>query len=280
MREVYANPDRAVAEIAARQHGVVSIDQLHAVGLGKDMITRRLKAGRLHRVHRGVYAVGHPGISLQGRWMGAVLALGEGALLSHRSAACLWGLLPTGAKDETHVTVCGSGGRRRRTDIRVHRSTSLEPSERRSRLGIPVTSPARTLSDLRRGLSPQEWRRAARQAAVLGFNIGSDAAQPSTRSELESLFLTLCRRYRLPEPEVNVRIGGFLVDFVWRDRRLIVETDGYRYHRGRVAFDDDRARDLHLRTLGYEVIRLTYDQVTKRPGEIAAALRTVLAKSI
>jgi very-short-patch-repair endonuclease len=114
---------------------------------------------------------------------------------------------------------------------------------------------------------------------VLGLPIGSDANHDRTRSDLERDFLRLCRRHRLPAPEVNARIGRFLVDFLWRDRRLIVETDGYRYHRGRQAFEDDRARDLEQRALGYEVIRLSYRQVIDEPGRVAEVLRTALAPS-
>jgi very-short-patch-repair endonuclease len=148
-----------------------------------------------------------------------------------------------------------------------------------------VTTPARTLSDLRRvvatpgrrGLiSPKELRRAIRQANVLGLPVGEEERQERTRSELERDFLRLCRRHRLPAPEVNVRVGPHLVDFLWRERMLVVETDGYRYHSGRVAFEDDRARDLELRALGYEVVRLSSRQVVEEPGAIADTLRAVL----
>lgn len=112
---------------------------------------------------------------------------------------------------------------------------------------------------------------------MLGLRTGLDTPSEPTRSELESLFLRLCQHHGLPKPEVNVRVSGLLVDFVWRNRRLIVETDGYRYHRGRAAFEDDRARDLRLRSLGYEVLRLTHDQVVKQGRATAAVLRQVLA---
>jgi very-short-patch-repair endonuclease len=114
-----------------------------------------------------------------------------------------------------------------------------------------------------------------RQAEVLELTLDS-AVGDQTRSELEHLFLRLCRRHRLPMPEVNVRVGGRIVDFLWRDRRLIVETDGYRYHRGRVAFEDDRARDLEQRALGFEVVRLSHRQVTDEPQRVAAVLRSAL----
>jgi very-short-patch-repair endonuclease len=146
------------------------------------------------------------------------------------------------------------------------------------RLGIPVTTPARTVSDLRRAIPLQELRRAVRQAELLGLPIGMDAVRDRTRSELEFLFLELCRRYKLPAPDVNVRVGSLVVDFVWHRKHLIVETDGYRYHRGRIAFEKDRSRDLELRALGYDVIRLTHDQVVSRPEEALTAVRYALSR--
>ncbi|MGH2980745.1 MAG: endonuclease domain-containing protein [Solirubrobacterales bacterium] len=144
------------------------------------------------------------------------------------------------------------------------------------RKGIPVTTPARTISDLRRSVPPGLVRKAIRQAEVIGLGIGGDAKADLTRSELEDRFLALCRRHRLPVPGVNARIGSYVVDFLWRDQRLIVETDGYRYHRGRQAFEDDRARDVELRLLGYEVVRFTYRQLVDDPARVARALRALL----
>ena len=110
---------------------------------------------------------------------------------------------------------------------------------------------------------------------MLGLSLGDDHVPERTRSALEHLFLHLCKRLGLPAPEVNARICSLEVDFLWRDRRLIVETDGYRYHRGRAAFEDDHARDLRLRALGYDVVRLTYRQVMDEPGEVASVLRAL-----
>jgi very-short-patch-repair endonuclease len=146
----------------------------------------------------------------------------------------------------------------------------------RRRRGIPLTSPARTLADLSGWVSAETLRRATRQAEVLGFPLGDPHLADPTRSELERRFLQLCRRHRLPRPEVNVRAGGFLVDFLWRAQRVVVETDGYRYHRGRQAFEDDRTRDLELRLRGYQVLRLSYIQVVEEPGVVAMALRALL----
>jgi predicted transcriptional regulator of viral defense system len=160
--------DRAIARLAANQHGVVSVDQLRAIGLDLDAISYRVRVGWLYRVHRGVYAVGHPHLTVEGRWMAAVLACGQGAVLSHRSAAALWGMLPS-QPGFPEVTVPGHGGRRRREGIRLHRSISLYPAHATLRLGIPVTTPARTLADLRRCATPDELREALRQAERRGY---------------------------------------------------------------------------------------------------------------
>jgi hypothetical protein len=180
----------------------------------------------------GVYAVGHPGLSAQGRWMAAVLACGEGAVLSHRSAAELWKMLDP-ASGLIQVSVPTTAGRRRRAGIRLHRRRSLD-ARSMSHKGIPVTTPAQTIADLTGNVAPAQLRRAIRQAEVLGLRTGVAAGEP-TRSELEHRFLRLCHRHRIPMPEVNVRVGKFEVDFLWRQRRLIVETDGYRFHRGSAA---------------------------------------------
>ena len=135
-----------------------------------------------------------------------------------------------------------------------------------------MTTPARTIADLRRIASPDDVRRAIRQADVLGLPTESLAVGDRTRSELERRFLRLCGESGFAAPEVNVRIGPFLVDFVWPGRRLVVETDGYRYHRGRTAFENDRDRDLKLKALGYEVIRLTYRQITEESDHVATLL--------
>jgi very-short-patch-repair endonuclease len=307
--------DRAIARIASRQHGVITTRQLQSVGLGRTGISRRTQAGRLYRLHKGVYAVGYWPPSIESRWMAAVLVCGQkdmpdttrrddvedgrgeadtktvlafwGAALSHRSAAVCWELLPP-ADEPVDVTVPGNGGRARRRGIRLHRSSTLLPAAVTLRAGIPVTTPERTIADLRRAAAvrgdqrivfPRELRRAIRQADVLGLPIGSLSELDRTRSDLERDFLRLCRRNRLPTPEVNVRVGRHLVDFLWRDRRLIVETDSYLYHRGRVAFQDDHGRDLDLRGLGYEVIRLSEKQLSEERDRAAAILAAELSRS-
>ena len=271
-----ANGDLVVAEMAARQHGVVRVGQLREAGIGPDATKRRVAAGRLHRIHRGVYAVGHPGLSREGLWIGAVLACGEGAALSHRSAAELWGLLPRRA-GPVHVTVRTPNGRRRRPGLRIHRTPWLTEDETTCREGIAVTVPARTLHDLERTAPPWLVRRATRQAEYLGLDLGGIATD-GTRSDLERAFLLLCRRHRLPVPEVNVTIGRYTVDFLWRRGRLIVETDGYAAHRGRQAFEDDRARELYLHDRGYRVRRFSDRQIGGRAGEVAHAIRAELGR--
>jgi very-short-patch-repair endonuclease len=272
MSDFCARLDGLIAEIADRQHGAISTRQLRDLGLDKDQILYRVKVGRLHRVHRGAFVVGRRVLSHRGRLMAATLACGAGAVASHRSAAALWEMLPV-RQAIVDISVPSHGGRRKRPGIHIHRSATLEPDHVTRHLGIPVTTPARTVSDLRPTASSPELRRAIRQAEVLGLPIGAEMTGDGTRSELETRFLKLCREERLPEPTVNVRIGPFVVDFAWPAEKLIVETDGYRYHRGRAAFEADRERDLALRMLGYDVVRLTYRQVTDRPKETAAAIR-------
>lgn len=272
--------DAAIARLAARQHGVVSAQQLRAQGLSSSAISDRVASARLHRIHRGVYAVGHPSLSNQGRWMGAVLACGPDAVLSHRSAAELWQMLPIssrwGADDPpiVHVTILGEG--KHRGGIRVHRSSTLSPGDSTLRRGIPVTKPVRTLEDLRRTFPRPVFTAALRQAEYLRLPIGHDLVADHTRSELEARFLALVRLRRLPGPEVNARVDRFVVDFFWRDERLIVEVDGWESHSTRSAFEDDRARDARLRLLGFDVLRFTWRQVEDDGAYVAKAIRTLL----
>jgi very-short-patch-repair endonuclease len=274
-----ATPDRLVAQMAAGQHGVVTTKQLEAAGVDRFAINYRIKLGRLHRIHRGVYAVGHTRLSFEGRCLAAVLACGNGAALSHRSAAALWEMLPT-PPGPINVTVPGNSGRARRRGISLHRSLTLTGSVTARRSGVPVTAPIRTLADLRRTVPRAVFQRALRRAFDLRL-ITADALGPDsnlTRSELERLFLRLCRRHRLPRPEVNVRVGPYEVDFLWRDCSVIVETDGFRHHGSRAAFESDRARDAHLQALGYRVLRFTYRQVQKSPDTVVASLRRVIGR--
>jgi very-short-patch-repair endonuclease len=246
MREKPATPDLALARMAACQHGAVTLDQLVAAGLDKSAISRRVAAGRLHRIHRGVYAFGNPNLSREGRFLAAVLACGQGAVLSHESAAALWRLSPT-CPPVVHVSIPGTNGRSRRKGIVLHRSSTLTTAETTRRNGIPVTILARTLADL--GYGPER-----------------------TRSDLERLFLRLCRAHDIPKPEVNVRIGPYEVDFLWREARLVVEVDGWKYHSNRRAFEADRARDRELARRGLLVLRFTDRELSRQPDAVAASL--------
>lgn len=183
---------------------------------------------------------------------------------------------------ETRGRLCGVSireyaGRARRAGIRLHRRAALSAADVSRRRGIPVTSPSQTIVDLRGAVPAAEVRRAIRQAEALGLPLGEDIPRDRTRSDLERDFLRICRRYRLPMPEVNVEIGQYEADFVWRDLWFVVETDGYRYHRGRQAFREDRQRDLELRSFGFEVQRLSGEQIDEEPERVAAILRKVLA---
>jgi very-short-patch-repair endonuclease len=181
-------------------------------------------------------------------------------------------------KGPVDVTVPGTAGRSRRRDIRVHRSTSLTPEATTIRQGIPTTTPVRTIQDLRRVLDRGELQAAIARAEIQHLPIGDVPGflHEPIRSELERRFLRLCMRHGLPKPEVNVRIGPYEVDFLWRDHRLAVETDGWDTHRHRSAFEADRARDVVLKTHGYDVLRFTYRQVWHEDALVASRLRALL----
>ena len=213
--------------------------------------------------------------------MAAVLACGEGAALSHRSAAALWGMLPrsgpaVGAGGPIDVLLPYAAARSRRNGIRLHRSRSLLPTHAVRRDGIPVTTPARTVSDLRRSTSPSEMRSMVRKAEVLGLRTELAPRAEPTRSELEELVLAFCGRYGFPAPEVNRMVEDLEVDFTWPDLRVAVETDSYTFHRGAQAYENDHERDLDLRAAGYDVVRLTWRQLTSKPERCAVAVKDAL----
>ncbi len=244
--------------------------------MGRTEVTRRVQAGHLHRLHRGVYAVGHRNLSWRGRWLAAVLAFGDGAALSHSSAAALWEYLRP-IRGPVHVTLGAENGRARRGGIQLHRSRTLAPSHVTSRYGIPVTTPARTIEDIRCTIEPYLFRRALRQAELAGHRVPHLDNTRRTRSDLELLFLALCEDHDLPRPLVNHRVHGHLVDFYFADHRLAVETDSWEYHRGSVPFEDDHARDLVLRTHGIETRRYTGDQLEGASEAVLADLRAALS---
>jgi very-short-patch-repair endonuclease len=265
-----------VAQIAGNQHGVISVAQLRSAGCSAAAISR-LNGRRLHLIHRGVYAVGHRALSDEGRWMAAVLACGDGAVLSHLSAAALWGIVRKAQANRTaDVTVPGRAGRAARRGIRIHRPKSLPSADCTRQRGIPVTTPTRTLDDIRPLLSRAQFSSAVREAEFRRLPIGNEERGDGARSELEARVLALCRRHRLPQPGVNVSIDRNIVDFLWADAFLIVEVDGWNAHRSRSAFEEDRARDARLAVLGYQVIRFTWRQITDDPRGVAETIRALL----
>jgi very-short-patch-repair endonuclease len=278
--------DTAIVELARRQHGVVGRAQLRALGLGDDAIDWRVRKRRLHRVHRGVYVVGYPHLTRNERFMAAVLACGDEAALSHFSAAVLWGMLNSDGK--VHVT---APGERVRPGLAVHRA-ALEAGEVTKRAGIPVTTPARTLIDLADVASRRTLERAFDEAEFLRLDCTGLAARHGrrgsgalssvlavhaagstrTRSELEEMFLALCDKHGLPRPEVNVHIEGYECDFVWREQRLIVETDGAAAHGTARAMRRDPTRDAELMIAGWRVWRVTYERLLREPDAVAEQL--------
>jgi Transcriptional regulator, AbiEi antitoxin len=275
MTELSTTPDAWIGRIASRQHGVVTAAQLAEAGIDKDGVRWRMQVGRLHRLHRGVYAVGHRSLSWRGRWLAAVLAAGDGAVLSHSSAAALWQFLRP-ISGPVHVTVGAASHRARRPGLRIHRSRTLTPRDITRRHGIAVTTPARTIEDIRGEVEPYLFRRALRQAELAGHRVPHLSRVKRTRSDLELLFLGFCDDHALPRPLVNRRVHGHRVDFYWPEQRLAVETDSWDYHRGSVAFEDDHGRDLELRAHGITTRRYTGDQLEAAPEAVAADLRVAL----
>jgi len=276
-----------IAALAEFQYGVVARAQLRERGLTDGGIARRVRDGQLHRLHRGVYAVGHRVLTREGRWMAAVLAAGPGAVLSHASAAAAWDLRRTSGS-VIDVSVPTHAGRERRAGIRLHRRGTMTLSEVTLHRGIPITTPARTVIDLARTLNGRVLEQLIdladqrglldladlRSANSASLRAALERYSPAPiRSELEARFLRLCDEHRIPRPETNVRIEGIEVDFVWRDRRLIVEVDGYAYHRSPSAFEEDRERDVVLTTSGWRVMRFTWRQIAQRSAWVAASIR-------
>jgi len=261
--------DAAVAQYAARQHGVVSRRQLVAAGLVRRAIERRVRIGWLHRMYRGVYSVDHPPLPREARWMGAVLVCGDGAGLSHACATALWEIRPYNGV-WIDVTTPSRAGRASRERIRLHRSSIFTADDVTTHRGIPVTTVARTLLDVATTLSDPALARTVEQTEIRRlFDLkaieGTLARHPNhpgrarltraielyrddelTRSELEAIFCGLCDDHALPRPLVNHIIENDEVDFFWPHQRLVVETDGRGTHLTRAAFERDRARDARL----------------------------------
>ena len=256
-------------------------------------IEGRVRRATLHTVHRGVYAVGHLSLTRNGRFMAAVLAGGDGAALSHFSAAVLWGMLNDRGWP-IHVT---AERRRDRPGIRMHRA-ALD-GERVRREGIVVTTPSRTLEDLadvapRRlleraideadylrldidGLAPRRGRRG--QGLLSSVLASHTPGATRTRSELEERFLALCGEHGIERPEVNVDVDGYECDFVWREQALVVETDGGAAHGTARSREQDRIKDARLLLAGWRVVRVTWMRLSNEPGQVARELQQLLTQA-
>jgi very-short-patch-repair endonuclease len=289
--------DGAIAELAGRQHGVVARRQLAALGLTAAAIDHRLRSERLLPLYRSVYAVGHRSQTRESAWMAAVLAGGDGAVLSHRSAAALWGLRST---SRSRIEVTTRRGQRPRTGIQFHRS-ALPPDETSIKNGIPVTTVPRTLFDLAALLNPRQLERALNEAEVLRLwdelslhdllhryprrpgakNVRAvlharRAGPTITKSDLEVFFLTFADRFGLPQPETNLVIEGLEVDCVWRRQRVAIEVDGWETHRTRAAFERDREKSRVLQAAGWRCVAVTSLQMEESAHEVARDVRRLL----
>lgn len=293
-------PAHAISRRAERQHGIVTIAQLREAGLSDREVRRRVEAGTLKRLHTGVYAVGHVPRTRESRWMAAVLALGPTAVLSHRAAGALWGIV--GGWASIDVLVPTTAGRGNRDGLIIHRAP-LRPDDVTVRSGIPVTTLLRTLLDLAAVLPFHQLARAFEEAQVryelppellavevvsrrryrgngrLG-RLLSEAVDPTdVHTILELRFVKLCKANEIPRPLVNEKVGIWRPDFRWEDERVIVETDGLRFHRTAAKRRRDREKDAAMRALGYVVIRLTWADVNENAAKVVALIRAALAGS-
>jgi very-short-patch-repair endonuclease len=290
--------EHAVIELAASQRSIVTHRQLLAGGLSRKAIASRRRSGRLQVVFKGVYAYGCGVLPALAREQAALLVCGDGAFLSHRSAAAMWRLLPD-LPPEPEVTV-RNGQAWQRAGIRLHRATAIDPRELGREHGLLVSSPARALLEIAAVSSLGEVEHAFDEAfghelltttdmhAVLARHPGArgslrlrallqeGADEGFLRSRGERAFRALLRKARITQPQANQPVGPYTVDFLWRQERLIVEFDGWDYHRGRAKFESDRARDTALKAMGFEVIRFTWRQVFHQPELVLFRLGQVL----
>jgi hypothetical protein len=294
MRPVGRTADEIIAAVASRAHGVVTRQELLAAGISRAEIKSRLRRGSLIREHRGVFRVGHTAPSLEATYLAAVRACGEGALLSGRAAAHLYGLIK-GTAPPPDVTAPGG---RRVSGVRTRQARRIDGRDATSFRGIPITTVPRTLVDIAAELGPDELGRACHEAGVkygttprhveevLARRPNSPGAgklrailtgdTPVTLSKLEMRFLALLRDNGLPLPVTNRLVGGRRVDCRWPARRLTVELDGYRYHHSRHAWEQDRRREREARARGEEFRRYTFGDVTEHPALMLAELRPLL----
>jgi len=280
-------------ELAERQHGVVARRQLLALGFTTDAIFHRLRKGRLHPLYRGVYAVGRPELTQHGRWMAAILAKGPAAVLTHRSAASLYGIaLQKG--NAIHVAVPAHARRRSSRGITVHRRTELSATARQ---GIPVTTITDTLIDLATQTTRDALEQAINEADkrdLIDPEALGEAAEHTRRpgaakvrrvtrrflrtdSPLEREFLRIVKRAGLPPPQTQAHVNGHRVDFHWPELHLVVETDGLRYHRTAAAQAADRQRDQDHFLAGLTALRFSRVQVKDDAAHVEAVLRRAAA---
>jgi very-short-patch-repair endonuclease len=287
--------------LAAKQQGVVTRAQLSRVGISHDAADNHVRSRWLRPMQRGVYAIG-PIAGPHAGEMAAALACGEGSVLSHRSAAQLWNLLPHPASQRPVDITVPAGRRIQRPGIQVHRARALHGGETTRLRGIPITTPARTLLDIGLQVSPRELERAVADAQrrrlttrgalvsvlarfpgragtrALRALLETRGAPALTRSEAEERLLTLTRKGQLPAPDVNVRVGPYEVDFLWREARLVVEVDGFAFHGDRDAFEADRRRDAELAARGFNVIRVTWCRLIDEPEAVLVRIGQALAR--
>jgi very-short-patch-repair endonuclease len=288
-----------VARLASAQKGLIRRRQLRAIGISDNSIRRRLADGRLHRVFRGVYLVGHTAMPPLARELAAVLAYEPHAVLSHRAAVGVWRFLPTLAR-LLDVTVSGRNPGRQ-DGIVVHRARSLDPRDVARVNGVPITSAARTLLDFAETADRRDLERAFGEAQARGLITGRSIGQlldrsPGRRgapvlrdllaqalgprrshSELEELMLALIREARLPQPDMNVLVlGRYKVDFVWPEERTIAEVDGGGWHASKQRLDRDHRRDSDLRAAGFKVERFTDRELTHEPKAVVSRLTRAL----
>lgn len=298
--------DGQLAELARRQDGVVSLDQLRELGTSPRASSYRAEQARLHRVHRATYAVGHRSIGELGRLRAALLACGSGALISHLSAAALLGIRD---RSPRLVDVLVPNQRGRKIDgVRCRRCRYPDPSEIAAESGISCSTPARTLVDLAGLLGTDSLRRAVERAAVLKLlNLAAidasmelarrrrgisalrgivdewrtdDGEIPDLRSDFEALALPRLIAIGLPRPVCNQAVrhgeGALVVDFLWPEQRVVVETDGRQTHHTPIAFEHDRRRDQLLVAAGYRVIRATWHQIHDELDAVVSSIAQTL----
>jgi very-short-patch-repair endonuclease len=297
-------PDLLVARLASDQWGVVDLDDLKRCGLSQDAVERRVRAGHLHPLHKGVFAVGHTNLPQQARILASVKACGPAAYASRFAAGELAkGIVRLGDR-RPDVLVLGATTRRH-PEIRMHRTTRLDSRDVTRIQGIPATSVARTLVDLAADLTYEQLRRATREAQaqrlvtlpqivetmnrLRPFRGATNLAKilatgpAPTRSELEDVVLDLMLRGGLRHPDVNVPIyvGGrrIVPDFRWPEQRLVVEADGAQYHDGEIAREDDAERQALLEAAGERVLRVRWEQAVCRESQTVRRFRAAGAPS-